>query len=769
MRTSVFKGFLAFLFLLLCAGAALAQPALINQEGVLIDAAGNPVAGQQQLTFRAYDVPVGGVALWTEVQPVTPVEGYYSALLGSVAAFPAGLFDSDTRYLGMSVGAGAEFTPRIRLSSVPYALKAAVAEQAKNVTGRDVNPRSVTVNNIQVIRPDGSWGGPVAGLQGPAGAAGPQGPVGPVGPVGPQGIAGAAGGQGAQGSPDTPAQVLAKLLSVDGANSGVDADVVDGLNSSQFMRSDANTATTGTLNAVGNLSTNANLSAGGSVTAGTNMAAGQDLSVGRNAAVAGALSAGSITSNGDLTVRGNAAIHNGQAPAQVTVTRQAQAFGFAGNGVVTYIWSANAILFDSANFGPVGTTGSFFVGGGANGSVGDLRVSRDAVIARNSTINGGLTVVGPTNLQGGLQVTGNFTLNGNFQATNITATGQFAVNGVTLQGSAGRNMFRDTESGNMLRVGTVWGMPGIYSESTTLVVGASNGEIWVGPDGASQNLRVNGVLRMRGTNVIDSTGAWIGPVIPANKVNITGGQCPAGQFVTAVAANGTVTCAAGGGGAPANCAVGTFGGVCVSYLSAECVGGSALGICAARGGGQRLIYFAEFQAVTNGGWRSPNGGYHTMSVDQYAQCGNGVGNVGIPGWGQLNHFNCGDNQGYCNRAVMCVIGAGGGGGGGGGNCNGRLYGAVCVSNVSAACVGGSALNYCTNGGHGRLVTFAEFQAAVNAGWARANGDYHTMSVNSYAQCGNGVGNVGIPGWGQLNHFNCGDDQGYCNRAIMCVR
>ena len=97
MRTSVFKGILAFLFLALCAGAALAQPALINQEGVLIDAAGNPVAGQQQLTFRAYDAPVGGAALWTEVQPVTPVEGYYSALLGSVAAFPAGLLDSDTR------------------------------------------------------------------------------------------------------------------------------------------------------------------------------------------------------------------------------------------------------------------------------------------------------------------------------------------------------------------------------------------------------------------------------------------------------------------------------------------------------------------------------------------------------------------------------------------------------------------------------------------------------------------------------------------------
>lgn len=200
MRMSVLKGFFVLLFLLLGAGAAYAQPALINQEGVLVDAVGNPVQGQQQLTFRAYDVPAGGVALWTEVQNVTPVEGYYSVLLGSVTAFPAGLFDVDTRYLGLSVGANAEFTPRIRLSSVPYALKAAVAEQAKNVTNRDINPRTVTVNGIQVIRADGTWGGPIAGLQGPAGPAGPQGPVGPVGPQGP---AGAAGAQGQQGSPDT--------------------------------------------------------------------------------------------------------------------------------------------------------------------------------------------------------------------------------------------------------------------------------------------------------------------------------------------------------------------------------------------------------------------------------------------------------------------------------------------------------------------------------------------------------------------------------------
>lgn len=58
--------------------------------------------------------------------------------------------------------------------------------------------------------------------------------VGPTGPAGAAGAAGAPGAQGAQGpagsdgSPDTAADVLAKLLTVDGTGSGVDADSLRG-------------------------------------------------------------------------------------------------------------------------------------------------------------------------------------------------------------------------------------------------------------------------------------------------------------------------------------------------------------------------------------------------------------------------------------------------------------------------------------------------------------------------------------------------------------
>ncbi len=54
------------------------------------------------------------------------------------------------------------------------------------------------------------------------------------GPPGPPGPAGAPGPPGASGSPDTAAQVLAKLITVDGAGSGLDADLLDGMDSTAF-------------------------------------------------------------------------------------------------------------------------------------------------------------------------------------------------------------------------------------------------------------------------------------------------------------------------------------------------------------------------------------------------------------------------------------------------------------------------------------------------------------------------------------------------------
>ncbi|GEM_PF-1345458 len=67
------------------------------------------------------------------------------------------------------------------------------------------------------------------GLQGPEGATGPQGPQGPQGEQGPQGP------PGEDGSPDTPEQVLAKLIQVDGTGSQLDADRLDGMEANEII------------------------------------------------------------------------------------------------------------------------------------------------------------------------------------------------------------------------------------------------------------------------------------------------------------------------------------------------------------------------------------------------------------------------------------------------------------------------------------------------------------------------------------------------------
>ena len=74
------------------------------------------------------------------------------------------------------------------------------------------------------------------GAKGDTGATGPTGPQGPAGPTGPTGATGPQGPAGADGSPDTAAQVRAKLVTVDGSGSGIDADLLDGSHASAFAK-----------------------------------------------------------------------------------------------------------------------------------------------------------------------------------------------------------------------------------------------------------------------------------------------------------------------------------------------------------------------------------------------------------------------------------------------------------------------------------------------------------------------------------------------------
>jgi len=196
----------AFAFVAISVAARAAVPQTLDQQGRFLKMDGTPETGVLNVTFAAYASATGGNPMWTEMQPLQlDAAGFYAAQLGSVSAFPKGLWNGSELFLGITVEGESEMTPRQPIVSVPYALKAGTSD---DVTG-DIHPTSITVNgktivdamgNTTIMGPPGPQG--PAGMQGPAGAQGPAGPTGPTGAMGspgPQGPMGATGAQGPQG------------------------------------------------------------------------------------------------------------------------------------------------------------------------------------------------------------------------------------------------------------------------------------------------------------------------------------------------------------------------------------------------------------------------------------------------------------------------------------------------------------------------------------------------------------------------------------------
>lgn len=96
--------------------------ATLSVQGTVQKSTGAAVDdGDYSLTFKLYTTETGGSPVWSETQgQVNIVGGVYSVTLGTVNPLTAA-FDQ-TYYLGITVGSGAELTPRARLTSSPYAL-----------------------------------------------------------------------------------------------------------------------------------------------------------------------------------------------------------------------------------------------------------------------------------------------------------------------------------------------------------------------------------------------------------------------------------------------------------------------------------------------------------------------------------------------------------------------------------------------------------------------------------------------------------------------
>jgi hypothetical protein len=96
---------------------------MLSFQGRLCGTDGKPVPdGLYKVQFAIYEDEIGGTALWSEGQNVEQIGGIFSVHLGSSTALPDSLFNGDDRWLGITVGADPEMTPRRLLTPSPMAI-----------------------------------------------------------------------------------------------------------------------------------------------------------------------------------------------------------------------------------------------------------------------------------------------------------------------------------------------------------------------------------------------------------------------------------------------------------------------------------------------------------------------------------------------------------------------------------------------------------------------------------------------------------------------
>ena len=131
---------------------AAAVPLELSHQGRLLDSAGAPLQGSQSITFALYDAQGATDADWTEDQTLELTEGYFAATLGSVTPLDTDILSGEALWLSVAVD-GVEISDRIRVVSVPYAVRAQVST---NLEGGSVNATSISIDGNEVIDASGN-------------------------------------------------------------------------------------------------------------------------------------------------------------------------------------------------------------------------------------------------------------------------------------------------------------------------------------------------------------------------------------------------------------------------------------------------------------------------------------------------------------------------------------------------------------------------------------------------------------------------------------
>ena len=123
---SVGAAFVALALAGMLSGCTTGLSPQLTYQGRLTDAAGNPLNGTHQFTFRLYHVSSGGTAIYTETKSLNVTNGLFDTVLGPTAPV-GGLTPKDLAeplFVGVTVANGTyteTLSPRQRLYGAPYA------------------------------------------------------------------------------------------------------------------------------------------------------------------------------------------------------------------------------------------------------------------------------------------------------------------------------------------------------------------------------------------------------------------------------------------------------------------------------------------------------------------------------------------------------------------------------------------------------------------------------------------------------------------------
>ena len=130
MRLAATTAALAGALLTLTAAPAGAVPETLGLTARVTDG-GVPIAGARTFAIRIFDAPSGGTALWTESDIATPADGIVYLTLGDQDALDAEVLDGGPLWIELQVD-GTVLSPRLAITSAPYAVRAGVAETAEH-------------------------------------------------------------------------------------------------------------------------------------------------------------------------------------------------------------------------------------------------------------------------------------------------------------------------------------------------------------------------------------------------------------------------------------------------------------------------------------------------------------------------------------------------------------------------------------------------------------------------------------------------------------